>query len=59
MKPCLLAMKDMRDNNGGVGKVYGFITTGESWQILSYNGGFQVTNKIDVVFLTMGEDKEL
>ncbi|RPA93666.1 hypothetical protein L873DRAFT_1511851 [Choiromyces venosus 120613-1] len=33
MNQCLLSLKDMRDNNGG-GEVYGFITTGETWQML-------------------------
>ncbi|KAF8538493.1 hypothetical protein BDD12DRAFT_152826 [Trichophaea hybrida] len=37
MKQCLLTMKDMRDNNGG-GRVYGFVTTGESWRMLRYDG---------------------
>lgn len=44
MKQCLLAMKDIQDNNGG-GDVYGFITTGDSWQILRYDG-----TSIDVTF---------
>lgn len=35
MKQCLLSMKDMRDNNGG-GKVYGFVTFGEIWRMISY-----------------------
>ncbi|KAI5839539.1 hypothetical protein DFP73DRAFT_587459 [Morchella snyderi] len=58
MKQCLLAMKDMRDNNGG-GEVYGFVTTGESWRMISYDGTFQMTNKMDVIFDTMDEEKEL
>ncbi|KAF8532805.1 hypothetical protein BDD12DRAFT_809643 [Trichophaea hybrida] len=58
MKQCLLAMKDMRDNNGGVDEVYGFVTTGESWRMISYDGTFQVTNKIDLVFNTMGDEKD-
>ena len=33
MKQCLLAMKDMHDNNS-VGEVYGFVTTGKSWKML-------------------------
>lgn len=40
MKPCLLTMKDMRDN--------GFITTGDSWRMFSYDGiNFQMTRKIE------------
>lgn len=57
MKQCLLAMKDMRDNNGG-GTVYGFVTTGESWRMLSYDGAFQLTNKMNVLFDTMGKKKD-
>ena len=37
MRQCLMVMKDMRDSNGG-GVVYGFVTAGESWQMLSYDG---------------------
>ena len=58
MKQCLLAMKDMRDNNGD-GKVYGFVTTGELWQMIEYDGkSFRMTDSINVVFGTMGEKKE-
>lgn len=58
MGQCLVALKDIRDKNGG-GVVYGFITTGESWRMLSYDGkSFQVTDKIDVLFGTMGKSKE-
>lgn len=32
----LLAMRGMRDSNGG-GMVYGFVTTGEQWQMLEYD----------------------
>jgi len=49
MKQCLLAMKDMRDNNG-VGKVYGFITIGDSWRMFSYNGTeWQMSGKIKTI----------
>ena len=58
MGQCMLAMKDMGGrNNGGV--VYGFVTTGDSWRMLSYDGAlFQVTDKLHVVFDTMGNDKD-
>ncbi|PUU78825.1 hypothetical protein B9Z19DRAFT_1125968 [Tuber borchii] len=36
-KQCLLAMKDMGEMNGG-GVVYGFVTTGEAWQLLRFEG---------------------
>lgn len=39
-KQCFLSLKDMRDNNGG-GSVYGFITTGDSWRMVSYDGTFR------------------
>ena len=54
---CLLALKDMRDSNGE-GKVYGFVTTGESWRMLSYDGTFQMTNVMQLTFHTMSEEKE-
>ena len=37
MKQCLLGMKDARDNNGG-GIVYGFVTAGEHWEMIRYDG---------------------
>lgn len=59
MRQCLLAMKDVRDNNGG-GVVYGFVTTGESWQMLRYDGkDFCLPRKIHSVFGRMDEDKDL
>ncbi|RPB26528.1 hypothetical protein L211DRAFT_770070, partial [Terfezia boudieri ATCC MYA-4762] len=58
MKQCLLAMKDMRDNNGE-GEVYGFVTTGESWQVVIYDGvTFQLSGKVDLVFPWMGQAKQ-
>ena len=59
MRQCLMVMKDTRDNNGG-GVIYGFVTTGESWQMLSYDGkDFCLSRKIHSVFGGMDEDKEL
>jgi len=50
MKQCLAAMKD----NNSEGVVYGFITTGEHWQMLRYDGKmFQMTEKFMVLFNTM------
>lgn len=34
-------MKDMRNNNGGGGEFYDFITTGESWRMISFGGNKQ------------------
>ncbi|KAF8538994.1 hypothetical protein BDD12DRAFT_839949, partial [Trichophaea hybrida] len=50
--------KDMRENNGG-GEVYGFVTTGETWQMLRNDGtSFQLSEKMNVLFDTMDEDQE-
>ena len=58
MKQCLLAMKDMRDNNG-VGEVFGFVTTGKSWKMLRYDGGsFQMSEEMLIIFDTMGSDRQ-
>ena len=59
IKQCLLSLKDMQDSNGG-GAVYGVVTTGEDWQMLSYDGAsFRVTRKAHVLFGGMDQDKEL
>lgn len=58
MKQCLLTMKDMRDRNG-VGEVYGIVMTGETWQMVSYDGAFQMARKMDVLFDGMDRDAEL
>ncbi|KAF8456127.1 hypothetical protein BDZ91DRAFT_745830 [Kalaharituber pfeilii] len=51
LKQCLLAMKDMGnriDIYGG--EVYGFVTTGETWRMLRYDGtSFEKTECIDVL----------
>lgn len=55
---CLLAMKDMGDRNQG-GVVYGFVTTGDSWRMLRYDGASCIiTDKIEAVFDTMGRNKQ-
>ncbi|KAF8418383.1 hypothetical protein EV426DRAFT_318548 [Tirmania nivea] len=55
---CLLSLKDMSDNNNG-GVVYGFITTGDNWRMLSYDGvSFRMTENLHVMFETMGKDKD-
>ncbi|KAF8420692.1 hypothetical protein EV426DRAFT_576270 [Tirmania nivea] len=56
-KLCFLALKDMRDNNCG-DTVYGFITTGDSWRMISYNGFFEISEEMKVLFDTMDEDKQ-
>ena len=54
----LLSLKDMRDTNREKGVVYGFATTGEDWQMVTYDGKFQLTEKFSVMFPRMRESKE-
>ncbi|KAF8427841.1 hypothetical protein EV426DRAFT_699917 [Tirmania nivea] len=58
MGQCLLAMKDLRDGNKG-GVIYGFVTTGDVWRMLSYDGAtFQITDKLFMVFDLMCNYKD-
>jgi len=58
IKQLLLSLKDAWDNNGG-GVVYGFVTTGEQWQMFSYDGtSFQKTRRLVVVLEGMEEEDE-
>jgi len=57
MAQCLVALKNMHDSIRGI--VYGFVTTGDSWRMLSYDGErLKVTDKIEVIFDTMVRNKE-
>ncbi|PUU82118.1 pyridoxal phosphate-dependent transferase [Tuber borchii] len=56
-KQCFLAMKDMWDSNGGGAAVYGFVTMGDDWRMVSYDGKFIMTEKIGLLFDTMAEDE--
>ncbi|KAF8446895.1 hypothetical protein BGX38DRAFT_1191787 [Terfezia claveryi] len=56
-KFCCLALKDAKDTNGG-GYVYGFITTGERWRLITYNGQFHMTYKMDLLLDRMHDRKE-
>ena len=39
--------------------MYGFVTTGDSWRMLSYDGRtFKMTDNTEVVFDTMARNKE-
>jgi len=54
MRQCFLALKDARDDhNKGEGIVYGFITTGEDWRMIKYDGTFQMTEKFKMLFDTL------
>ncbi|KAG0643101.1 hypothetical protein HOY80DRAFT_1098039 [Tuber brumale] len=58
-RQCLLALKDMWDNNGG-GIVYGFVTSGEHWQMIRYDGmAFTQTDRFQVMFSSMPHEKEI
>ena len=46
----LLALQDMWDACGGKGIAYGFVTTGEEWQVVVYDGKFRVMNRLPVMF---------
>ncbi|KAG0131846.1 hypothetical protein HOY82DRAFT_645559 [Tuber indicum] len=59
IRQCLLAMHNMFGLNGE-GKVYGFVTTGEQWRMLSYDGiTFQITDTFLAVFGRILEQKSL
>ena len=58
VRQCLLALNYMRDANGG-GKVFGFITTGEDWRVVVYDGNrFEMTEKFSILFDTVGKQRE-
>ncbi|KAF8435259.1 hypothetical protein BGX38DRAFT_1145658 [Terfezia claveryi] len=58
MKQCLLAMKDMCDNND-VGEVFGFVTTGKSWKMLKYNGAsFEMSEDMLILFDRMASERQ-
>ncbi|KAG0131727.1 hypothetical protein HOY82DRAFT_559295 [Tuber indicum] len=57
-RQCLLALKDMGESNGG-GILYGFVTTGEQWQMIRYDCGvFTQTSRFQVLFDRMEHEKE-
>jgi hypothetical protein len=60
MKQCFLGLKDISENNGRGSEVYGFCTTGESWQMVRYDGqDFCMTRTFEVLFEGMDQDKDL
>jgi len=55
MKQYLLSIKDMWDSNGG-GEVYGFVPTGDLWQMITYDGGlFRMSRPFFAMFSGMEE----
>ncbi|KAF8429349.1 hypothetical protein BGX38DRAFT_1334627 [Terfezia claveryi] len=59
MKQCFLAIKDMRDSNGG-GEVFGFVTTGSHWRMVQYDGAlFEMSEEMTILtlFERMGTDR--
>ncbi|KAG0642387.1 hypothetical protein HOY80DRAFT_1134579 [Tuber brumale] len=57
IKHCFLGLQDMRDYNGG-GTVYGFVSQGDSWRMISFDGTFTVSKKIELLFDDMDENEE-
>jgi len=56
---CLLSLKDIGDKNGG-GIVYGFVTTGEQWQVIMYDGiTFTQSDRFLVMSAGMKDDEDL
>jgi len=54
---CLLAMYDIYHTNAE-GKIYGFVTMGEQWRMVSYDGEkFQMTDTFLVLFGAMRQQK--
>ncbi|KAG0128420.1 hypothetical protein HOY82DRAFT_541260 [Tuber indicum] len=57
-KQCLLALKDIGDNNDA-GIMYGFVTSGGQWQMIQNDSrGFIQTDRFQVLFGRMGLEKE-
>ena len=56
---CLLSMWDMWQNNGA-GEVYGFMSSGEEWRMVKYDGvKFIMTRSFKAMFEGMEKEKEL
>lgn len=59
MKQCLLSIKDAYDNNNDKRKMYCFMTTGDSWQLVSYDGNiFKMSEEFKIIFPTMKNNKK-
>ncbi|KAG0637672.1 pyridoxal phosphate-dependent transferase [Tuber brumale] len=56
-KHCFLSLKDMWDCNGG-GTVYGFVTMGDFWRMVSFDGTFKRSQVVGLLFETMAEEEE-
>ena len=57
-KLCLVTMKDIGEMNEG-GVVYGFITTGEDWKMLRFDGTtFTQSESFSVLFHNMAKNKQ-
>jgi hypothetical protein len=55
---CLLSLKDMYDINDDKKNVYGFVTTGVDWKLIKYDGSFNISDKMTLLFSGMSERKE-
>lgn len=58
IRKCLLAMFDMLKHSGK-GKAYGFVTTGEQWRMIVYDGTrFRMTETFFALFGAMDSNKD-
>jgi hypothetical protein len=59
LKQCALALKDAYDNNSDGKSIYGFLTTGLSWQLIVYKDQrFSLSEDFKVAFPRMKQDKQ-
>jgi hypothetical protein len=59
LKQCVLALKDAYDNNNDGKCIYGFLTTGLSWQLVVYKDErFSLSEDFKVAFPLMKKDKK-
>ena len=58
VKQCMLAMKDL-GGSSDAGEVYRFVTSGETRQMLSYDGTFQMARQMHVFFGSMQQHEGL
>ncbi|KAJ3382883.1 hypothetical protein HDU92_004511 [Lobulomyces angularis] len=59
LKQCILALKDCYDNNNDGKRVFGLLTTGIAWQMVTYKDGeISISEEIPVAFPLMMQNKD-
>jgi len=59
IRQCLLALYDMFCLNRREGKLYGFVTTGEQWRMVTYDGTtLQMTDPFFALFGKLRQEKQ-